>query len=262
MICFDAYRLDRAQGLWRGEDEVRLTPKALSVLWVLVERAGEVISKEELFRQAWADATVSDSALTSIVQELRRALGDDAHDPQFIETLHRRGYRFRGQVSRDVRPASGRVSLPPPTSMDSPIVGRNAVIGEMLDAYALAQRGGRQVIFVTGEPGIGKTTVLNAFRARLAERGAIRTTWGQCVQHYGVGESYQPLLDALGRLCRQEDGEDLVPLLERYSPTWLAQLPALVEPDRLEHLRRTVAGTTRERILRELSDALEAITAR
>jgi predicted ATPase len=208
------------------------------------------------------DATVSDSALTSIIQELRRALGDDAHDPQFIETLHRRGYRFRGQVSRDARLASSPVSLALPASMDSPIVGRNAVIDEMLDAYALAERGSRQVLFVTGEPGIGKTTVLSAFRARLAERGAIRTTWGQCVQHYGVGESYQPLLEALGRLCRQQGGEDVVRLLERYSPTWLAQLPALLEPDRAEHLRRTVAGTTRERMLRELSDALEAITAR
>jgi DNA-binding winged helix-turn-helix (wHTH) protein len=143
MIRFEAYRLDRAQGLWRGEDEVRLTPKALSVLCVLIERAGEVTSKEELFRQAWTDATVSDSALTSIIQELRRALGDDAHDPQFIETLHRRGYRFRGQISRDVRPASGRVPLAPLASMDSPIVGRNTVIDDMLDTRSQNGAAGR-----------------------------------------------------------------------------------------------------------------------
>jgi DNA-binding winged helix-turn-helix (wHTH) protein/predicted ATPase len=262
MIRFGAYRLDRAQGLWRDGEEVRVTPKSLSVLCVLAERAGEVISKDELFRLVWLGTAVSDSALTSCIQELRRALGDDAQRPQFIETLHRRGYRFREQISRDQSLASGRVPLAPPSSLGSPIVGRDAVIEEMLNAWAIAERGSRQVLFVTGEAGVGKTTVLHAFRARLADRGPVRTTWGQCVQHYGTGESYQPLLEALGRLCRQPGAEDVIPLLERYSPTWLAQLPALLQPERLERLRLTAAGITRERMLRELSDALEAITAR
>ena len=160
MLRFGAYRLDRAQGLWRGGDEVRLTPKSLSLLCVLVERGGEIVSKEELFHLVWADTVVSDSALTSCIQELRRALGDDAQRPQFIETLHRRGYRFRGQISP-------RVELAPPSSIDRPIVGRDAVIEEILGAYALAERGSRQVAFVTGEAGVGKTTVLRGFRSRL-----------------------------------------------------------------------------------------------
>ena len=104
MIYFGVYRLDRAQGLWRDRDEVRLTPKSLSLLCVLVERAGQVVSKEELFRLVWADTSVSDSALTSCIQELRRALADNAHSPQFIETVHRRGYRFREQAAADARP--------------------------------------------------------------------------------------------------------------------------------------------------------------
>jgi DNA-binding winged helix-turn-helix (wHTH) protein len=147
MIRFGAYRLDRAQGLWRDGEEVRVTPKSLSVLCALAERAGEVISKDELFRVVWLGTAVSDSALTSCIQELRRALGDDAQRPQFIETLHRRGYRFREQMSRDQRPASGRVPLAPPSSLGSPIVGRDAVIEEMLNAWALAERGSRQVLF-------------------------------------------------------------------------------------------------------------------
>ena len=262
MIRFGAYRLDRAQGLWRNSDEVRLTPKSLSLLCVLVERAGEVVSKDELFRVVWLDTVVSDSALTSCIQELRRALGDDAQRPQFIETLHRRGYRFRGQISRDPRQISRRVAPASTFSVDGPIVGRDAVVEDMLGAYALAERGSRQVLFVTGEAGVGKTTVLRSFRSRLEERGSVRMTWGQCIQHYGIGESYQPLLEALGRLCHPQGGEDLIPLLERYSPTWLAQLPALLQPEHLEQLQRTVAGITRERMLRELSDALEAIAAR
>ena len=72
-----------------------------------------------------------------------------------------------------------------------------------------------------GEAGIGKTTLLDAFRERVAARGPIRITSGQCVQHYGASESYQPLLEALGRLRRQPGAEDVISLLE-HSPTWLA----------------------------------------
>jgi DNA-binding winged helix-turn-helix (wHTH) protein/predicted ATPase len=260
LIRFGDYRLDRAQGLWREDKEIRLTPKSLSVLCVLAERAGQVISKDELFQTVWPDVSVTDSALTSCVQELRHALGDDARKPRYIETLPRRGYRFREQISRDVRAASvpAAASAPP----DSPIVGRRNAIEELLAAAALAAQGRRQVVFITGEAGIGKTTVLRAFCDRLAEAGPVRTTWGQCVQHYGVGEPYQPLLEALARLCRRPDADEVMPLVERYCPTWLAQVPALVPSERLEHLRRSAAGTTRDRMLRELIDAMEAITAR
>jgi DNA-binding winged helix-turn-helix (wHTH) protein/predicted ATPase len=260
MIRFGVYRLDRTQGLWRDKDEVKLTPKSLSLLSVLVERAGQVVPKEELFRLVWAETSVSDSALTSCIQELRRALADDAHSPRFIETVHRRGYRFREQAEADTRPRAV-VSPAPSIATESLIVGRDEVVQDLLTACGLAEGGHRQVLFVTGEPGIGKTTVIRVFRESLAGSGLVRMTWGQCVQHYGVGESYQPLLDALDRLCRQPGAEQLIPLLEHYSPTWLAQLPALVKAERLDRLRRT-AGITRERMLRELSDALEAISER
>jgi len=102
---------------------------------VLVERAGEVVSKDELFRVVWLDTVVSDSALTSCIQELRRALGDDAQRPQFIETLHRRGYRFRGQVSRDPRQISRCVSPAPTFSVDGPIVGRDAELALLLERW-------------------------------------------------------------------------------------------------------------------------------
>jgi DNA-binding winged helix-turn-helix (wHTH) protein/predicted ATPase len=261
MTRFGAYRLDRAQGLWREKEEVRITPKSLALLCALVDRAGEIVSKEELFRLVWEGAAVSDSALTSCIQELRRALDDDAQHPRFIETVHRRGYRFREQTVRDNLAPSGHVSFPPRAAADNLIIGRNAIVEDMLNAFALAERGRRQVLFVTGEPGIGKTTVLRAFGERLATLGPARAAWGQCVQHYGASESYQPLLEALSRVCHLPGGEDVIPILERYSPTWLAQLPGLLEPDRLERLQRITAGITRERMLRELNDALEAITA-
>jgi pimeloyl-ACP methyl ester carboxylesterase/DNA-binding winged helix-turn-helix (wHTH) protein len=80
--------------LWAGTREIRLTPKASEVLTQLVLHAGEPVSKQELFASVWNGTAVSDDALTSCIQELRRALSDDSKQPRFIETRHRRGYRF------------------------------------------------------------------------------------------------------------------------------------------------------------------------
>ena len=94
-VSFGGYRFDVETGrLWSGTREIRLTPKASAVLKVLVTRAGQPVSKEDLFASVWSDTVVSDDALTSCIQELRRALEDDAKQPRFIETRHRRGYRF------------------------------------------------------------------------------------------------------------------------------------------------------------------------
>ena len=90
------------------------------------------------------------------------------------------------------------------------------------------------------------------------------TAWigrGQCIEHYGAGEAYLPLLDALGRLCRGPDGQRVRALLEQYAPTWLVQMPALLSTVALEALQRKTNGATKERMLRELAEAVELITA-
>src|SRR5262249_51976013 len=84
---------------------------------------------------------------------------------------------------------------------------------------------------------------------------------GQCIEHYGPGEPYMPILEALGRLCRQPGGEQLVILLNQHAPTWLVQMPSLLNATELEALQRKRAGATRERMLREMGEAIEAITA-
>lgn len=94
-LYFDAYTLNvEARQLWRDQENVKLTPKALAVLCLLVTRAGQVVMKDELFQTVWSETVVGDDALTSCIQELRRALGDDARKPHYIETVHRRGFRF------------------------------------------------------------------------------------------------------------------------------------------------------------------------
>jgi TolB-like protein/Tfp pilus assembly protein PilF len=94
-ISFGAFRLlPRTGELWRGGTEVRLTPRAAAVLALLLERAQQVVTKQELLDRVWEGSAVGDEALTSCVQELRRALDDDAREPCYIETRHRRGYRL------------------------------------------------------------------------------------------------------------------------------------------------------------------------
>jgi len=96
-LTFGRYRLDPRAGLTSGAREVKLTPKALALLSFLAERPGEVISKDELFAAVWPETAVGDAALVTCIQELRSALKDDARQPRYIETLHRRGYRFIGK---------------------------------------------------------------------------------------------------------------------------------------------------------------------
>jgi adenylate cyclase len=94
-VAFGGYRFDIQTGrLWAGSQEIRLTPKASAVLKELVTHAGAPVSKEDFFASVWSGTAVGDDALTSCIQELRRALEDDAKQPRFIETRHRRGYRF------------------------------------------------------------------------------------------------------------------------------------------------------------------------
>src|SRR5215471_10832864 len=99
------FQLDTGQ-LWLRGQEVRLTPKAADVLKTLVSHAGSPVSKAELFAAVWPDVAVTDDALTTCIQELRRVLGDDAKRPQFIETRHRRGYQFIAPVIREEPPAA------------------------------------------------------------------------------------------------------------------------------------------------------------
>ena len=116
-LTFGRYRLEPRDGLTSGARRVRLSPKALALLSFLAERPGEVITKDELFGAVWPEATVGDAALVTCIQELRRALRDDARKPRYIETLHRRGYRFlrKAVPTRPAAPAGHELpALPLP----------------------------------------------------------------------------------------------------------------------------------------------------
>jgi TolB-like protein/cytochrome c-type biogenesis protein CcmH/NrfG len=113
-LAFGRYRLEPRRGLMSGAREIKLTPKALALLSYLTERPGEVVTKDELFSALWPDTTVGDAALVTCIQELRSALKDDARQPRYVETLHRRGYRFIGKPApAEKDQANGRAGALP-----------------------------------------------------------------------------------------------------------------------------------------------------
>ena len=117
------------------------------------------------------------------------------------------------------------------------------------------------MIFITGEAGIGKTTLVDAWVAQVTATNGLWLGRGQCIEHHAAGEAYLPLLEALGRLGRGPEGAHLVQVLHQQAPSWLVHLPALVPPEVFEALERRAGGTTRERMLRELAEAVEVLTA-
>jgi len=266
-FVFAPFRLDPvSQQLWRGEELVSLRPKLFAVLRRLLEHAGRLVTRDELRAAVWPRTVVSESVLRGTIRELRDALGDEATAVRFIETIPHRGYRFVAAVTTifpaRADPLSGRPSVfQGPRPENSILIGRDAELARLQQWLVRAMRGTRQVVFVTGEPGIGKTTVVDAFLASAADIGDVWTVRGQCVDQYGSGEAYLPVLEALGQLCRQPGGEQVIALLSRYAPTWLAQMPGLTGDAELETVQRRAQGATRERMLRELAEAVEALTA-
>ena len=288
-IVFPPFRLDLGnEQLWRENQLVPLPPKTFAVLRYLVGQAGRLVTKEELLKAMWPGTRVSDGIVKGYIRDLRDLLGDDAQQPRFIETVPRRGHRFIAPLTTQPLRSSEfgvRSQNFKPTPSLQPLahllVGRDTELAHLHTLFAKAVRGERQIVFVTGEPGIGKTTLVEEFLFGVRSRekfgvqnSELRTLnnellstsdpWigrGQCVEQHGAGEAYLPVLEALGRIGRSPGGEQLVTTLQQYASTWLVQMPALLTAEALETLQRRVVGATRERMLREMVEAVEVLTA-
>src|SRR5262249_2848198 len=139
------------QCLWQGEATVPLMPKPFAVLKYLVEHAGRLVTQDELLDAVWTDTHVQPEVLRRYILEIRRALGDQAGKPRFIETLPKRGYRFIASVTSQGAAALLNGSAGP----QKPLVGRYSAMTELEGYLRSAMRGERQICFVAGEAGIG-----------------------------------------------------------------------------------------------------------
>src|SRR5919109_152394 len=99
LLAFGPFTFDpNSQLLRRGSEELVLPPRVLAVLQLLLQRAGDVVSRQELIDSVWKEAFVTDTSLAEAISVLRQALGDDSQAPTYIQTVHRRGYRFVAPV--------------------------------------------------------------------------------------------------------------------------------------------------------------------
>ena len=258
MKIFRSFRLDPAnQCLWRGEHRVPLTPKAFDVLRYLVDHPGRLVTQDEILEALWPETYVNPEVIKKYILGIRKALGDRHDKPEFIETLPKRGYQFVAAVTHDAVAGSRDQAA----GATKKLVGRDGALAELHRFLQRALRGQRQVIFVTGEAGIGKTTVVDAFHQHAVRNDTLRVARGQCVEGFGGKEAYYPMLESLGQLTRNLDANPLIPTMAKHAPTWLIQFPALVKAEHREALQQEILGATRERMVREICEALEAITS-
>src|SRR5579862_4212022 len=188
MKAFGSFRLDALnQCLWRDDARITLTPKVFAVLRYLVDHPGRLVTQDELLQAIWPETYVQPEILRTYILELRKVLGDDPKSPRFIETLPKRGYRF-------VAPLDEAALMAAPVGAPGP-VGRDEELAALEGHLQKALQSQHRLVLVTGEAGVGKSTLLDAFEQGLAGRYGLRIARGQCVEGFGGKEAYYPILD-------------------------------------------------------------------
>ena len=263
MPLFPPFRLDKVnQTVWRqaassAEQPVFLNPKAFALLQYLIENSGRLVSHEELLDVLWPNVHVQPEVIKSHILAIRTALGDSPRESRYIETVRKRGYRFVASLS-DTRAAA---DAPVGPERGSNYVGRSKSLRQLHDALELAARGTPQLVFVTGEPGIGKTALLDQFSAAAGAKHDALCSIGRCIEGYGGVEPYYPVLEALSRLARGRPGDGLVQALVAIAPSWAVQLPGVLSRETLAVLREQTAGSARPRMVREFCEWVEDFAA-
>ena len=258
MKVFQPFRLDTVnQCLWRGDERVALTPKAFDVLRYLVEHSDRLVTQNEILDALWPETYVNAEVVKKYVLEIRKVLGDHPKRPKFVATFPKRGYQFIAAIQDESKASAVEVSANRPKG----IVGRADALAQLDESLDKALGGQRRVVFITGEAGIGKTSLLDVFQQRATTRPNLRIARGQCVEGFGGKEAYYPVLEALGQWLREDENGPVVRTLAKQAPTWLIQFPSLVNADQRAALQKEILGATRERMVREICEALQSLAA-
>lgn len=262
VLRFGPFALDLVQQrLLCGDRDVALRPKCWTLLAHLAKLDGAVASREQLVRAVWPDTHVAPNSLNYLLWDLRRQLAR-YDDGEYITNVSRRGFRM--PVERDDEPAStvgsdrnldaekaGAEPATPPSLLD-----RDVELARLQALFRQAQTGARQLVFVSGEAGIGKSSLAAAFLRDISDRCDTATV--RCLEGNGVDEPYAPVLDVIEQLCARAN---LTPILRRYAPTWLVQLPELLPPGEMQALREALSGIGPGRMVREGVRLLEKLAA-
>jgi DNA-binding winged helix-turn-helix (wHTH) protein/tetratricopeptide (TPR) repeat protein len=273
---FGAFRLEiDERRLLRDGQPVPLRAKLFDTLRTLVRNHGSLVSKDALMREVWPDAAVEEGNLAHNVTALRKAIGDG-----HVETVPGKGYRFIAEVrtvakvaaaaagSWEERLETARAALaakprePVGEERGGSVVGRNRELRELLEGWEGALAGRACVYCITGEPGIGKTTLFEQFLAELrAGGGDCALAVGRCSERLGESEAYLPVLEALEDLLAGPRGREFGELMKLAAPTWYVQVAPLwasAEPE-FAAIVADAKAASRERMKRDLAAFLEEI---
>jgi len=265
MKHFGSFALDTGnECIWQHGAQLALAPKPFAVLRYMVENPGRLITHDELLDSLWPKTYVQPQVLRTYMLELRKVLGDDAGNPLFIQTVPKRGFRFVAPVS-DCPPSEPKTphtlnQAPASTESDlhesqaNEIVGRDEEFTHLKKLAEQTGSGQRQMVFVTGEVGIGKTALVDAFshwaRSAPLAAGPANLARGQCVEGFGAKEEYYPVMEALHQLCASADGEIACRILSTLAPAW--QTAQIME---------SAVSPNHERMPGDLCAALEELSA-
>jgi len=157
-VHFGEFALDRdSRQLWRGQEELRLVPKAFDLLDLLVGERPRAVSKDRIRDRLWPKTFVSESTLTSLVVDLRAALGDRARKPQYVRTVHGLGYAFCGTATASAREQTTGGRRPRllrlvwgdraiPLSEGENLLGRVDGVAAWIDSPSVSRRHARIVV--------------------------------------------------------------------------------------------------------------------
>ncbi|MFT4114500.1 ATP-binding protein [Silvibacterium sp.] len=199
MLKFGEFRLDaRNECVWRGEEMLALTPRPFAVLRYLVEHPQCLVTHDEMLEALWPETYVQPQVLRTYILELRKLLGDDPVCPRYIQTVPRRGYRFMAAVA-DAEEADAPAS--------NGIVGRAAELKLLAEHLKRVRNGERATLFITGEPGIGKTALLDAFCAANGTDDGLRVARGQSIEGFAGKESLYPVREAVNEMCSADEAK-------------------------------------------------------
>ena len=259
MKYFAPFRFDeRAGRLTRAGQAAPLTRKAAQLLRCLLDRAGEVVTHEELLQQIWGSTHVQPENVKTLVHELRSALHDSAQASRFIRSEPGRGYTFIARATDAMVPfLSDTEGVPRPD-----FVGRDellaAIDGHLVKAV---EQGESQLVIVQGDRGLGKTTLCEAVAVNAAHRHGFRISYGQGLELWGAVDDGAVLLDALDLLARQYPR--IVPqALAKRAPMWNARLASAADGPKAESSISVAAEPfTIERFVRELGALLDELAA-
>jgi predicted ATPase/DNA-binding winged helix-turn-helix (wHTH) protein len=279
MKQFESFRLDLAnECLWRDGQPITLPPKPFALLRYLVDHPGRLITHDELLDAIWPETWVQPQVLRTYVLELRKILGDNIGRTRFIQTQPKRGYRFIARVTEggvSSGEADESIGQAPAQRLDQTqaeisagisaeimgeavaagIIGRERELALLHAQLPVVQKSRRRIVFITGEAGIGKTALVDAFCRRVAQSGDACIARGQCIEGFRATEEYYPVMEALGRICA--GSERARGVLARIAPGWLPRSGRSSLTDDSEGAGH---GDRRDRLAGDLCVAIEELT--